>query len=377
MSLYSLTGEFASAASERAFLIHQLERTRSMLGFTLLFCVVFFVSFFASDIARLGLHDAVELTLAPRLAVGLTAGSFAWLAYRRRLSVRCTRLAASLSELVALAAFMLIVQSRPNEMQWHAMSMSIMLMVIYLYIPNRLAYALALAIGASAVFIVQVMTLWPTRQADLFTLGMLLVLVNTFGLLAARRYNQVAREEFRLQLDLKYNAERDHLTGCYNRRYLHEHLLGVELARARRCGSLAVVLCDIDHFKRINDSFGHHQGDVVIRSFARLLMDAGRVDVDAVVRYGGEEFLLILPGADLAGGCQLAERLRAVFADSPMTVDESGETLQVTASFGVASADFTRPGSTTTLSDLILAADKRLYDAKRNGRNRVEAIELR
>jgi len=376
MSKYSLTGEFVSPASERAFLAHQLERTRALLGFTLLFCVVFFVSFFATDIATLGLHDALALTLAPRLAVGLTAGVCAWLAYRRALSVRATRLAASVSELAALGSFMLIVQHRPHEVHWHAMSLSIMLMVIYLYIPNRLAYALALAAGASVVFILQVLTLMPMTPADLLTMGMLLVLVNTFGLLAARRYQQVAREEFRLQIDLKYNAERDHLTGCYNRRYLHEHLLGAELARARRCGSLALVLCDIDHFKRINDSFGHHQGDAVIRDFARLLSDTVRADVDAVVRYGGEEFLLILPGADLAGGKQLAERLRAAFAERRMTIDESGEALQVTCSFGVASADFSRSGSSTTLSDLILAADKRLYEAKRNGRNRVEAIEL-
>lgn len=376
MSMYSLTGEFVSPTSEHAFLTHQLERTRALLGFTLLFCVVFFLSFFATDVAVLGLQAALDLTLPPRLAVGLVAGVCAWLVYRRALSVFATRLAASLSELTALGSFMLIVQHRPQEAHWHAMSLSIMLMVIYLYIPNRLLYALALAAGATLVFIVLVLNLAPMTPADLLTMSMLLVLVNTFGLLGARRYNQVAREEFRLQLDLKRNAERDHLTGCYNRRYLHEHLLGAELARARRCGPLAVVLCDIDHFKRINDSFGHHQGDAVIRCFAQLLQDTVRADVDSVVRYGGEEFLLILPSTGLAGGRQLAERLRAAFAASCMTVEESDEPLQATASFGVAGADFSRSGSRTTLSDLILAADKRLYDAKRKGRNRVETIEL-
>lgn len=377
MSMYSLTGEFVSPTSERAFLLHQLERTRPLLGFTLLYCVAFFLGFFATDVAVLGLRNAVELTLLPRLVVGLTAGTCAWLAYRRPLTVRATRLAASLSELVALSSFIFIVRHRPDEVHWHAMSASIMLMVIYLYIPNRLAYAMALAASASVALIALVMALGPMEPADLLTMSMLLVLVNTFGVLAARRYNQVAREEFRLQMDLKRNAERDHLTGCYNRRYLHEHLLGAELARARRCGSLAVVLCDIDHFKRINDSFGHHQGDAVIRCFAQLLQDTVRAGVDSVVRYGGEEFLLILPNADLAGGERLAERLRAAFADSCMTVEESREPLHASASFGIASADFSRPGSRITLSDLILAADKRLYDAKRNGRNRVEAIELR
>jgi len=348
-----------------------------MLGFTLLFCIVSFVSFFATDVAVLGVHDALDLTLLPRLAVGVIAGLSAWLAYCRPLSVRATRLLATLSELVVLGSFMMIVYYRPDEAHWHAMSMAIVLMVIYLYIPNRLAYALVLACSASAFFIALVLTLAPMPGADLLTMGMLLVLVNAFGALAARRYNQVAREEFRLQRDLKHNAERDHLTGCYNRRYLHDHLLDAELARARRCGPLAVVLCDIDHFKRINDTFGHHQGDAVIRSFAYLLRSTVRADVDSVVRYGGEEFLLILPHADGKGGAHLADHLRAAFAASCVTIDDSHEPLQATASFGVASADFSQPGSRITLTDLIVAADKRLYDAKRNGRNRVEAIELR
>jgi len=187
MNMYSLTGEFVSPTSERAFLAHQLERTRSLLGFTLLFCVVFFLSFFATDIAVLGLQAALGQTLLPRLAVGVTAGICAWLVYRRPLSVRATRLAASLSELVALGSFMLIAQHRPQEVHWHAMSMSIMLMVIYLYIPNRLLYALALAAGATLVFIVLVLNLAPMAAADLLTMSMLLVLVNTFGLLGARR----------------------------------------------------------------------------------------------------------------------------------------------------------------------------------------------
>lgn len=376
MKFHPLTGEFARNADETEFLTHHLAHIRSMLGFTLLFCIVFFQLFFFTDIAVLGLADAVRQTLPARLMVAFSAGICAWLAYRRSLSIRGTWLAASSSEAIALGCFMIVALARPNEVHWHAMSMVVMLVVIYLYIPNRLAYSTVLATAAIAVFLGLVHFVLPPRPfPDLLTMGMLLAMVNTFGILAARRYNRVAREEFRLQTQLKRLAERDQLTGCYNRHYLNGHLLGAELARARRFGHpVSVVLCDIDHFKHINDNFGHHQGDNVIQGFATLLLGMTRQGVDAVVRYGGEEFLLILPETALPSATALAERLRAAFAASSFTVD--GEPVPTSASFGVAVFDFSRKDLRITLPDLILAADQQLYAAKRNGRNRVESVEV-
>ncbi|WP_137172741.1 GGDEF domain-containing protein [Massilia sp. HP4] len=376
MKFHPLTGEFARTADETEFLTSQLPRTRSLLGFTLLFCVIFFQLFFLTDIAALGLDAALRDTLPARLGVALIGGTGAWLAYRRPLTVAGTRLAASSAEFLSLLCFMVVALARPNEVHWHALSMVVIQVVIYLYIPNRLAYATAIATGGVIVFLALVHFMLPPRpMADLLTMGMLLAMINTFGILAARRFNRVAREEFRLQTQLKRLAERDQLTGCYNRHYLNDHLLGAELARARRFGHpVSVVLCDIDHFKHINDTFGHHQGDTVIQGFAALLLGMTRQGVDAVVRYGGEEFLLILPETGLAGGVALAARMRAAFAASNTTVD--GEPVPTSASFGVAAFDFSRPGLGITLPDLILAADRQLYVAKRHGRNRVESIEL-
>ncbi|MDY0976026.1 GGDEF domain-containing protein [Massilia sp. CFBP9012] len=376
MKFHPLTGEFARAADETEFLTSQLPRTRSLLGFTLLFCVVFFQLFFLTDIAALGLQTALRETLPARLGVALNAGICAWLAYRRPLSIRATRLAASSAEILSLGCFMVVVLARPNEVHWHALSMVVIQVVIYLYIPNRLAYATAIASGGVIVFLALVHFMLPPRPvADLLTMGMLLAMINTFGILGARRFNRVAREEFRLQTQLKRLAERDQLTGCYNRHYLNDHLLGAELARARRFGhAVSVVLCDIDHFKHINDTFGHHQGDNVIQNFATLLQGMTRQGVDAVVRYGGEEFLLILPVTALAGAAVLADRLRDAFAASTFTVD--GEPVPTSASFGVATFDFSSKDLRVTLPDLIVAADKQLYAAKRNGRNRVESVEL-
>ncbi|MFK3737681.1 GGDEF domain-containing protein [Massilia sp. TN1-12] len=377
MKFNRISGEFTLAADEAAYLDAKQGQTRSQLAFTLAFYALFYVLFSVTDLAALGPVPAAWQLLAARLAVAVTAGCCAWVVWRRPLSVRATRLAAIVAETVALGCFMLVVVLRPTEMHWHAMSLALMLAVIYLYIPNRLWHALALAGLSTAVFIAIAQHVSHMRFADTLTMGMLMVLANTFGVLAARRLNRIAREEFRSQVALRHAAERDHLTGCYNRRYLHEHLMGNELARAERFAhSLTVLLCDIDHFKRINDTHGHADGDAVLRSFAVLLKSLTREHVDSVVRYGGEEFLAVLPETDLAGGVRLAERLRSAFAATATRSIDGSASLRTTASFGVATVDFARAEPGYTLGELISSADKMMYHAKRNGRNRVEALQI-
>ena len=380
MVFRAFTGEFASRADETAFLQHRQAQTQSLLGFTLLFCTVFYLVFSVTDLAALGAGRDFLILLAARATVGLTAGACAWLAYRRPLSVRATRRAASVAEAVALGCFMIIAAKRPSEFHWHAMSLAIMLIVIYLYIPNSFGNALLLALSATAGFLALALDLGHMAAADVVTMTMLLVLANAFGALAARRFNLASREEYRAQARLQFAAERDHLTGCFNRRYLHEKLMDVELLRAQRFGhSLSVVICDIDNFKRINDTFGHADGDAVIRAFAGLLNQNTREGIDSVVRYGGEEFLLILPETDLAGGVRLAERLRSAFAAASVRATDAGASatgsVRTTASFGVAGVDFAQRGA-DTVRELIAIADKLMYEAKRAGRNCVRAATL-
>jgi diguanylate cyclase (GGDEF)-like protein len=168
-----------------------------------------------------------------------------------------------------------------------------------------------------------------------------------------------------LQEELRHQALRDALTGLYNRRYLHE-TLPLEIARAERAGaSIGFVMCDIDHFKRVNDEYGHPAGDEVLKAFAALLQRRARAS-DVHCRYGGEEFLLVLPGASAAATCARAEQIRADF--ERLSVTSGAAEIRATASFAVAAY----PVDGTSAEALVGAADRALYAAKASGRNRVE-----
>lgn len=179
----------------------------------------------------------------------------------------------------------------------------------------------------------------------------------------------VALDNARLHRIVERQALVDGLTGLGNRRQCEE-TLAAELARLDRFGgALAVVVADLDWFKDVNDRYGHPSGDAVLHEFAQLLQETVR-DVDLAGRWGGEEFMLILPGTDLAGGARVAERIRVALAGR-IVLSADGSPIPVTASFGVAA---TPPA--TTAAELFSAADAALYEAKRNGKNRVETAPV-
>lgn len=160
---------------------------------------------------------------------------------------------------------------------------------------------------------------------------------------------------------------RDGLTGAMNKRYLLESMQR-EIARCRRGGQpLSLVMIDIDHFKSVNDTYGHLVGDEVLRELGARMISASRED-DLFARYGGEEFSLLLASTGQAEAIEIAERCRELVAAEPFET-QAGE-LSITASFGIECFDGSH---NVTPDDLIGAADQRLYDAKANGRNRVEA----
>jgi diguanylate cyclase (GGDEF)-like protein len=172
----------------------------------------------------------------------------------------------------------------------------------------------------------------------------------------------IALENARLHRAVEQQAITDDLTGLANRRRFSESL-GLEVSRAERFGGiLALVLADLDDFKRVNDLYGHHVGDEVLRRFADLMRESVR-EFDLAVRHGGEEFAVLLPETDLDGGVRLAERLAEALRGVRF-VSRGGEEFTVTSSFGVAA--FPAAGSA---EQLMLTADRALYTAKKNGKN--------
>ena len=183
---------------------------------------------------------------------------------------------------------------------------------------------------------------------------------------AGRRILDLQTQLMSAQETLRDQASRDPLTGIWNRNAIFD-IFRREQSRTERDGkAIAIVMLDIDHFKNLNDTHGHMAGDAVLREFTRRITTSLR-PYDAVGRYGGEEFLVVLPGCDLAAGARHAERLRGLLSEEAFDTSEGRHT--ATCSFGVASTSSSNPGDTDSL---IRAADAALYRAKRNGRNRVE-----
>ncbi|TAZ18617.1 PleD family two-component system response regulator [Rhizobium ruizarguesonis] len=191
--------------------------------------------------------------------------------------------------------------------------------------------------------------------------------------LVARSLTQIRRKRYndRLRASVKQTIElavTDPLTGLYNRRYLDNHLnvlFNRSMARGR---PLSVLITDIDRFKQVNDTYGHDGGDEVLREFANRVRSTIR-GADLACRYGGEEFVVVMPDTSPEIAATVAERLRAAIESAPFMLKHSGEALNVTASFGIAS----RIASVLTPDQLMKQADLALYEAKNTGRNRVVA----
>jgi diguanylate cyclase (GGDEF)-like protein/PAS domain S-box-containing protein len=175
----------------------------------------------------------------------------------------------------------------------------------------------------------------------------------------------------RLREALRTQSVRDALTGLYNRRYLEE-VLAREVRRAAQAGqSLGILMIDLDHFKSFNDTYGHDAGDVVLRETGASLTKSIRAE-DFVCRFGGEEFVVILPTADLAASSMRAERLRMQMKE--LTVLHQGRSMgMLTISIGVA----VFPEHGTSPKELMAAADAALYEAKRNGRDQIAIASLK
>lgn len=185
----------------------------------------------------------------------------------------------------------------------------------------------------------------------------------------------VAFDRARLYTKTKELAVKDELTGVYNRRHFQQ-MLNLEFKRAERFRRpVSLLLLDVDHFKKFNDTYGHLKGDEVLRSLAQLVKNSLR-EVDLVARYGGEEFVIVLPNTSFADALKVAEKLRVLIQSRlrivPDSVRDQAEGFSITASIGVSAY----PDCARTPKALINTADMALYKAKRENRNTVRAYEF-
>ena len=180
-----------------------------------------------------------------------------------------------------------------------------------------------------------------------------------------KRYTERLRDNVQMSIEM---AITDPLTGLYNRRYMESHLATQIEQSASRGKPLTALVIDIDYFKAINDTHGHDAGDDVLREFATRIRKSIR-GIDLACRYGGEEFVVVMPETDMAVGTIVAERLRRRIASERFSIQQGGASIEVTISIGIATLDTADDNAASVLK----RADQALYRAKRDGRNRVVA----
>jgi two-component system cell cycle response regulator len=178
-----------------------------------------------------------------------------------------------------------------------------------------------------------------------------------------KRYTERLRDNVQMSIEM---AITDALTGLFNRRYMETHLAGLVEQAAARSKPIAVLVLDIDYFKSINDGHGHYAGDDVLREFSLRIRKCIR-NIDLACRYGGEEFVLVMPETDIAVAAMVAERLRRRIASERFSIQQGANSLEVTISIGIAALN----GADDNAAAILKRADTALYRAKRDGRNRV------
>jgi diguanylate cyclase (GGDEF)-like protein len=225
-----------------------------------------------------------------------------------------------------------------------ALHLAIVLSVNYISVPVAATVIVQIAICAYITLVANYTMERDLRRAYLFSL----------------------RDRLR-HADADAASRRDPLTGLANRFHLEDELRKMWSSCEFKDVAISVVMVDIDHFKDLNDHYGHGAGDLCLKRIAALLTTEFRNGGDLAVRYGGEEFLLLLPAFEMMDAVRLAERVRRSIEEAAIPNDRSGKGGVVTASLGVAAAT---PRELSSL-DLISAADQALYAAKRNGRNQV------
>ncbi|SFU74621.1 diguanylate cyclase (GGDEF) domain-containing protein [Halomonas korlensis] len=374
--------EFRDTAVERAYQHSMQSHDACQMRYAMLVCAGLLLTFSVADYHLLGFHDSFTLLLIIRLVVMSACLALAWAVWRRpALSHHATPV--NVVCLLAIGGLLVTIPTRPELTGVHLASVVAASMALYLFVPNRWHWILINNTTLGVGFIVAMLLWSPMSGGMMVTILLLLAFLNLLGGSAVTQFNRLRREQFaslvaereanhrlqaeieeRCQLEgqLRHLAATDDLTGVANRRRFFE-LAEHELKRAQRDKTpLALCMVDIDLFKRLNDRHGHAMGDLVLASVAACCQTVLR-ETDIIGRYGGEEFVIALPNADLNTATTIAERLRVAVAELSLPMIEEAASLSVT--IGISHV---KPGE-TWLDTAMLRADQALYQGKASGRN--------
>ncbi|MFC0446441.1 GGDEF domain-containing protein [Pseudidiomarina halophila] len=382
--VHSLTGQFCDAGKELRYRSSIQKRVRFESRLALVLVALVFAMFTITDYSLLGLSREYFLLLTMRISVislclllAFTLGR--WGGYSRNLWLH------GLPLWIVATGIILIVPLRPDSLSTQITAVVVAIMAFYILIPNLLTVAAVACIYLSVGFLTAAMAFTGISPADLLRIALLLIMANIVGYCALLRIEFLQRKQFALlheerdqnnqlhkeiahrkslEAQLRIVAERDALTGLDSRSHFMKRA-EVLLKRSRlENAPFCLFMIDVDHFKSINDTWGHTRGDWILTKIAEACVQSLR-PTDVIGRFGGEEFMVALPHTSPTDAQIVAERLKKNVATLPLT-EEMGElVMSVTIGIAVAQAE------DVDLDALITRADKMLYAGKHEGRNRV------
>lgn len=379
--------EFADPSVERRYRKRIMVQTVRELRIAVFVWALLLLLFAFNDYTIFGHTTKFFLSLLSRILVSGPLFIFFFVLGRRpQLAVTGTTVTAML--IYGFTFFFLLYFLYPREIIPYVIMVTVVMLIsLFVFLPNRIVFASLAGLYAIIGTTVCVALVTPANAGTLVGLFIVLLLPSTVGVIVAYRLHMTRRMEFSAltraetynaellkEIDLRRELERkleiqattDPLTGVYNRRF-YETIFDHEAKRARRHGNpLALCILDLDHFKDVNDTFGHATGDEVLRLVAQTCLQSLR-DSDVLGRLGGEEFVILFPYTNTDGAVTVSDRLRQQLAELDIKTDD--ERFRVTATFGVTEL---QPDD-RSIADVIRRADAALYRGKSEGRNRVVA----